>query len=601
MRMLMVGWLLVVSMAGAGRAQSGEPVRYTLRVDAADLSGFSVAMRIANAPGTFRLAMAAHPEYDDRFWRYVDGPRVESAAGAATVVREDSAVWRVTGVRGEAVVRYGIKLPGATPGERAAWRPFLVPTGGLVGGPHSFMYVEGWERMASRVTLDLPVGWSVSTALAATSDPRVFRAGNVDTLLDSPVLAGNLRAWRFTVAGVLHRVAYWPLPAATPFDTTTFVSDIERFSREAIKLFGRAPYRDFTFQYHDGAFGGLEHAGSVTLGALSANLARNPHAYLNETAHEFFHTWNLMRIHPAGYGAVTWRPPVMSRGLWFSEGLTMFYADLLTRRAGLPPPDSTRVAHLEYLIGRYLSNPANEHVSAERGSEAAYALTPGGLGDYDVSTHLQGEVIGAMLDFVVRDASSGRKSMDDVMRVMLKRFSGERGFTGRDVEAVVAGVCGCAVTALFDAHVRGASAIDFDRYLRLVGMRARVTWASALGRDGKPAPDTRVRAWDPPGERAPSLLIGNPTTVWGRAGLHTGDRLTSVNGAAVPTVSDFRMFLGRVRVGDTVHVDIVRGGAATKVDVVITGYDRPVVRLEELPVATARQRAIRERWMAGQP
>ena len=48
------------------------------------------------------------------------------------------------------------------------------------------------------------------------------------------------------------------------------------------------------------------------------------------------------------------------------------------------------------------------------------------------------------------------------MRLMLERYSGERGFTGLDVEHVVGAVCACNVTAFFDAHVRGSRPIPFD-------------------------------------------------------------------------------------------------------------------------------------------
>ena len=41
-------------------------VHYTLRVDPGDLSGYSVSISIRNAPDTFTVAMAAHPEYDDK-------------------------------------------------------------------------------------------------------------------------------------------------------------------------------------------------------------------------------------------------------------------------------------------------------------------------------------------------------------------------------------------------------------------------------------------------------------------------------------------------------------------------------------------------------
>src|SRR5207244_12479519 len=123
----------------------------------------------------------------------------------------------------------------------------------------------------------------------------------------------------FAVDGVPHRVVYWPLPDAVPFDTTAMVAGVERIAREAVAVFGRAPYREYTFIVQDGAQGSLEHLNSLTIGAPSADLARHLTGFFGETAHEFTHTWNLMRIRPAEYQSVTYRtqPPVS--GLWWSE------------------------------------------------------------------------------------------------------------------------------------------------------------------------------------------------------------------------------------------------------------------------------------------
>src|SRR5437762_12257030 len=155
--------------------------------------------------------MVAHPEYDDRYWRFVEALRVETLHGAATVTREDSALWRVVAPGGEAVVRYRIHLPPAE-SPRAAWRPFLAPTGGLVGGPHAFLYVVGATLGSSHVTLELPPEWQIATGLEPTLDPHTFFAPTVGVLVDSPLLVGRLRSWRFAVDGVPHRVVYWPLP-----------------------------------------------------------------------------------------------------------------------------------------------------------------------------------------------------------------------------------------------------------------------------------------------------------------------------------------------------------------------------------------------------
>ncbi len=579
-------------------AGSQPVIDYTLKVDLSDLSGYEVGMRVRNLPDTFRVAMAIHPEYDDRFWRHVENIRVESPGGRIT--REDSALWRVTAPDGEAVLHYRIHLP--TPdSERVAYRPFLAPTGGLVGGPHSFMYVIGATHAPSHLTMDLPHGWAVATGLERASEPDTYLAGSADALLDSPLLVGLLRSWRFTVDGVPHRVVYWPRPGAVPFDTSTFVNGIEKIVHQAMSLFGRPPYREFTFLFQDGAWGGLEHRNSLALGARSTLLAADPASMFAATAHEFFHTWNLMSIRPAEWGDLDYKSAPRARGLWWSEGVTMFYADLLARRAGLNMSDSTRTAHLERLLGWYFGSPGNSLISPERVSLFAFAETPDSLGDYAPSTHLQGELLGAMLDLVIRDATNGRRSLDDVMRAVFDHYSGERGFTGEDIERTAAEVCGCDMHSFFETYVRGSKAIEFDSYLQLIGLRSRVSWSAVLDPDGRQSPDLRAYSWQPADGGGLRLRITNPSSCWGRAGLHTGERLLTVNGAAVRSSSEFRQMLGRSHPGDSVSVVVERPTGIWQTVVRITGYKRAVVQLEEIPGASEKQRKLRRQWMEGEP
>jgi predicted metalloprotease with PDZ domain len=581
-------------------ARSQPVVHYMLSIADDDTTGFDVQIEIRNAPDTFRLAMAKHPEYDDRFFRYVQNVRVLSAAGS--IARVDSVLWRVVAPGGAATIAYRIQLPAPTAPPRAAWRPFLSPTGGLTGGPHTFMYIVGAELAPSHVFVRIPSSWSIATGLTPTSEARTFYAPSAYVLVESPILVGRFRTWGFPIDGVPHTIAYWPLPNGTPFDTATFRNGIERFANEAVKLFGRPPYREYVFQFQDNAYGGLEHHNSVSLGAPSADLARNPNSVLQETAHEFFHTWNLMRIRPAEYVGLDYRQIQPVPTLWFSEGLTIFYADLLLRRAKLPTSDSTRTAHLENIVTRYLASPGLSRFSAEQVARVAYNAPPDALGDYGGSTHLQGEVLGAMVDLIVRDATGGRRSMDDVMRLMLDRFGGERGFTTLDVERAVQNVCGCNVRPFFDAHIRSASPIAFDRYLGLIGLRAVVT-SQPVVRDGAAVPDRRLNAWNPPNDSALSLLIGDPRTVWGRAGLHSGDRVLSVNGTVPRVWPEFRAIIGRANIGDTVRF-VVRGRTsrvARSVNVVVTGYERAVARVDAISDVTEKQRRLRDEWMKGAP
>src|SRR5687767_13006385 len=582
-------------------AQTDPVIHYVLRVDSADLTGFDVEMRIRHAPDTFRVAMAAHPEYDDRFWRFIEGLRVETPRGEGQIARLDSALWRVRAPGGNATLKYRVRLPAAEGGQRASWRPFVSPTGSLTGGPHAFMYIVSAPLAPAHVTIDAPRSWSIATGLVPTADSRTFFAPTAEVLVDSPILAGQFRSWSFDIDGTPHRVVYWPLPDATPFDTAAFVSALEGLSRQAVALFGRALYREFTFLFQDGAFGGLEHANSATLGAPSAELAKEQAELLGEAAHEYIHTWNLVRIRPVERGPISYRQTGQSRGLWWSEGLTMYYADVLARRAAIPTVDSTRIGHVERLIARYLFSPGNAHISAERAGLAEYGAPPGSLGDYDPSPHTQGELLGTILDLVIREATQDRRSIDDVMRLMMQRYSGRTGFTGRDIERAVTDVCGCSVRAIFDAHVRGAGPIDVNRYLDAIGLRAEVTQEPARTPQGDASPDLRVFAWQPDGEQRVALLINNPSSAWGRAGLHTGDRVVSINGQAIASVRDFRAAIVSARIGDTVVVRVQRPNGPFRATVRVTGYTYPRVRLEERLEATPLQRRRREKWITASP
>jgi predicted metalloprotease with PDZ domain len=463
----------------------------------------------------------------------------------------------------------------------------------MLGGPHAFMYLLGAERMPVTVTLELPASWKVATGLTPpaplSATPRggqgvrSFTAANAAALMESPILAGHVREWRFVERRVPHRIVYWPLPDAAAFDTLAFVSGIQRLVRETFSLFGRAPYREYTFQFQDGAYGGLEHPNSVSLGARSVDLARDPNAVIEETAHEFIHTWNLMAIRPAEYRDIDFRtqPPVSS--LWFSEGLTIFYADLLLRRAGIAVDDSTRTAHLERLLSRYVANPAYVRFSAESISRVEYNSEPGALGNYTAGTHLHGEVLGTMLDFIVRDATQGRRSMDDVMRLLFDRA--DQRLDGAAIERAVETTCGCDVTPFFAAYVRGAGTLDYHRYVALMGWRATVSWAPAVY-NGEPERDLRLYGWGgEPGDSGFRLVISNPTSAWGRAGLHSRDRLVAMDGSPVRTWPELRARLQRLRMGDTVRVHVQRATGPYSATVVVTGFDRPTVRLEGPPNA----------------
>ena len=585
----------VVFWHGPATRASNSVVSYVIRVDRADLSGFDVQMRIPRARGTTRLAMASHPIYDDRYWRYVEDLSAESRGAKLSVTHEEDALWQVQAPGGELIVKYRVRLPPETSAIRSAYKPFLSETGGLVGDLHSLMYVVGATSASARVTLDIPKDWTIASGLDPTSDPKTFAASSAEVLLDSPIAIGKFQQWDFIVNGVPHRVVYLPQSNAASFDTRAFIAGLKGLASEAIKIFGRPPYRRYTFIYQDGADGALEHLNSVTIGARSQSLAQELGSVFQTTAHEYFHTWNLMRVRPIERVGIRYRPAEPTPVLWWSEGATIFFSDLLLRRAKLPTSEPTRLAHLENKLATYLLTPGYSHISPERVSLTSE--DPFALGDDFSSVHLQGEVLSSMLDLMVREATHGQRSLDDVMRLLSERFNPERGIGDRDIESAVHDTCGCDAHTFFEAHVRGTQPLDFDRYLRAIGLRMQVTWAPAVNGDGTPAADLRIFALTRPEGSAPRIRLTNPSSAWGRAGLHTGDRLISVDGRRVATPADFRVWLGKLHIGDTARIEVERNGRTLTLSVAVSGYDRPTVRLEEIPDTRPEQVRLRTQWL----
>jgi predicted metalloprotease with PDZ domain len=269
-----------------------------------------------------------------------------------------------------------------------------------------------------------------------------------------------------------------------------------------------------------------------------------------------------VHVRPEAWIGVRHSAPAPTGELWWAEGVTFYYADLIQRRAVLHVEDSTRTAHLARLIEAWLANPSDRYVSPEAASRG-FNQPMGAYGDYTPSFYLQGELLGNVLDLTIRAHTNGKRSLDDAMRAMTRRFSMERGYTGADVQGAVEDACGCNLRAFFDAHVRGTDSLDVNGLLAPAGLRVAVEWKPALGGDGRPAPDLRIQAGQ--SAAAPGVLLNvlSPVTPLARAGYHTRDRVVSVNGTSIADVATFRRLVGALHIGDTLRVVVARG-ACTK-------------------------------------
>lgn len=344
----------------------------------------------------------------------------------------------------------------------------------VINGPASFIVCAGAAQHPHEVHLVLPDGWQAETALpAADQRPCRYRAANFDVLADSPILAGILITRSFTVAGSVHVLAVGGQRYALDVDRA--VHDLEQVVRAHRALWGSFPYARYCFLVicREGG-GGLEHADStlITAAPTRVAVADGYRAWIGLASHEYFHAVNVKRLRPVELGPFDYLQPPQTAGLWFAEGITSYYGDLLLCRAGFVSP-AQALAVLSTQIGKLQAMPGRRLQTLEQSSIAVWSNSFSGLNtdERSVSYYHKGHVVAFLLDARIRQATQGAASLDDLMRLANARFSGERGFTPAQMRAAVAELAGDDVAAWLDSAVASTGELDYAPALAWFGLR----------------------------------------------------------------------------------------------------------------------------------
>ena len=133
-----------------------------------------------------------------------------------------------------------------------------------------------------------------------------------------------------------------------------------------------------------------------------------------------------------------------------------------------------------------------------------------------------------------------------------------------------------------------------------LGLRSSTSWGPAIDADGIPVADLRAWGWEEEGEPYVRLRVADPNSVWGRAGLHTGDQIVTIDGATVRTWPELRTILVGLAIGDSLDVVVQRPSGRFETSVVIQGFDRPTVNIKPMAAPSERQRRLLAAWAEGQ-
>lgn len=463
--------------------------------------------------------------------------------------------------------------------------------GAFIAPPGMFLYIPGRLGLPATVTLQLPAGWhDIASGLAPVPGrPGTFTADNFDLLFDSPILLGNFETLHFTVGGREHTIALEDVPAS--INRAKMAADLQRIVQAATRMMGVVPYRRYAFLLIGHGNGGIEHLTSAAAAFNGKDLA-TPAGYqrwLSYIAHEYFHTFNVKRIRPLALGPFDYESENLTNMLWVSEGLTVYYEQLLLVRAGLMTPEQY-LQGLAQAITSFEQEPGRPYESATESSWGTWSSAYGGRSQHTptISYYDNGAMLGAMLDLAIRHDSSGRHSLDDVMRTLYHTYFVEkqRGFTDAEFQAACEAAAGRSLAEVF-RYASTSAPMDYNKYFGYAGLRATVTAApepgATLGLDTDPDPAG--------GLRISGVAPDSPAA---RAGLKPGDRLLTLNGAAI-TSKSLSDLLAAGHAGTTAMV--TRAGAAQPIELALAARQKQTFRVEPAAAPSAAQDAIRTNWL----
>jgi predicted metalloprotease with PDZ domain len=461
----------------AQRAASLDPIVYTIKAPAPETH---IAELTATIPTGKQPAIDLMlPVWSPGFYSLGDYAKNVQEFAARTTDGKDLTVdksqpnhWQVA-TNGAATIVISYKLLCQTQFVTGCW---IGPDSAVINGPSTFITLSERAKRPHEVRLELPAAWKQSISSldgVPGGSPNAYRAPDYDVFIDSPLVAGTISIHEFDVGGSKHYLADFGDLGA--WNGEAAAATLKAIVEEHRRFLGELPFRKYVFlNAFRGGAGGLEHLNSSLLSSIRAPKDPLPTLrWLKYVSHEYFHAINVKRLRPIELGPFDYEKLPSTPSLWIAEGLTTYYGDLAVVRSGVGPT-ADYLAGLSNHIRTVQTSPGRLVQTLEQASLTAGISSSSGVGgnrNQTISYYEKGPVVGLLLDARIRRVTDDAKSLDEVMRLAIKRYSGERGFKPEEFQATASEVAGVDLSEFFHQTLATTEELDYAEALDGFGLR----------------------------------------------------------------------------------------------------------------------------------
>ncbi|MDT8887328.1 M61 family metallopeptidase [Aquirufa regiilacus] len=519
------------------------------------------------------------------FARNVEQVSAQSGNANLAISKVSKNTWRVALQPGIKTVQVHYQVYA---NELSVRTSFLDDVHGYINPASVLMYVAKWAKQPQELSIVPHKDFKrVSTALKNVGGFN-YIAKDLDELIDSPIEIGNQQVWNFKVNKIPHQIAFF---GQAKVDSVKFIADVKKMAETAQGVVGQHPCDHYVFIIHNiqRGTGGLEHLYSTTC-SVSRTSYETPGGYqgvLNLLAHEYFHLWNVKRIRPIALGPFDYEQENYTHNLWFSEGITSYYADVINLRTKMVAPEAYLVDLAKEIAG--VENTPGAHIESAAASSwdawIKYYRPNENSRNSTVSYYDKGALLGGLLNMWIIQNTNGAKCLDDVFQLLYQNYylKQGRGFTDAELENAFSSVAGTSATGFFKDYVYGVKTPDYAGIFNVFGY----TWSDS--NVGKSVP---FAGFSVASNRITSIYKGGPAY---DAGLNVGDEIVQVNQAEFAGLDKW---MADKKIGDVASFRVKRDGLARTFELTIAQTPMKAFVIQSVESPNATQLALRKKWLS---